>query len=125
MARILIIDDEPPVRSTLAALLQQTGHEVIESPTARKGIEEHKAKPFDLIVTDLVMREMDGTELVRRVRAFSPQTPIIGVSGDRHSKIYLNMASFLGATQVLEKPLLREEFLAAVNSALGEAANVG
>jgi CheY-like chemotaxis protein len=107
----------------MAALLQVSGHEVVESATARNGIAQHQATPFDLIVTDLVMREMDGTELVRRVRALSPRTPIIGVSGDRHSTIYLNMATMLGATRVLQKPFTREQFLDAVNAALATDGN--
>jgi FixJ family two-component response regulator len=52
------------------------------------------------------------------VRSFSPHTPIVGVSGHRHGKIYLNMAKMLGAERVLEKPFTPEAFLSAITAAL-------
>jgi CheY-like chemotaxis protein len=119
MARILVTDDEEPMRLMMAEVLRQHGHTVIEAHTARDAVEKHRAQPADLIVTDLVMKEMDGTELLRRVHSFSPQTPIVGVSGARHGKIYLNMAKLLGAERVLAKPFTPEAFLAVVQEALG------
>jgi CheY-like chemotaxis protein len=123
MARILITDDEEPVRTMMAEVLRLGGHVVVEARTAREAVDAHRDNPADLIVTDLVMKEMDGTELLRRVRAFSPHTPIVGVSGDRHGKIYLNMAKLLGAERVLAKPFTPEAFLAAVDQALLAGAN--
>lgn len=102
----------------MAMMLRAADHDVVEARTARQGIDQHRTAPFDLIVTDLVMKEMDGTELLRRVRSFSPRTAIMGVSGDRHSKIYLNMATLLGAERVLAKPFTQQEFLDAVNGAI-------
>ena len=102
----------------MAETLRLHGHSVVETRTAREAVDEHRREPADLIVTDLVMKEMDGTELLRRVRAFSPHTPIVGVSGARHSKIYLNMAKLLGAERVLAKPFTPDQLLAAVNEAL-------
>lgn len=119
MARILITDDEAPVRAMMATVLRQVGYDVVEAKNAREAVEMHREAPADLIVTDLVMKDMDGTELLRRVRAFAPHTPIVGVSGARHAKIYLNMATLLGAERVLAKPFTTEAFLAAVSGALG------
>jgi DNA-binding response OmpR family regulator len=118
MARILVTDDEEPIRTMMAEVLLHQGHIVIQARTAREALEEHRRNPADLIVTDLVMKEMDGTELLRRVRSFSPHTPIVGVSGHRHGKIYLNMAKMLGAERVLEKPFTPEAFLSAITAAL-------
>ncbi|HVU31917.1 MAG TPA: response regulator [Opitutaceae bacterium] len=118
MARIIVTDDEEPIRSMMATALNQCGHTVEEAKSAREALEKHRQHPADLIVTDLVMKEMDGTELLRRVRAFSPQTPIIGVSGHRHGKIYLNMLRLLGAANVLAKPFTGDELAAAVEKAL-------
>jgi DNA-binding NtrC family response regulator len=121
MARILVTDDEEPVRTMMAVALRARGHTVVETRTAREALEVHRTQPFDLIVTDLVMKEMDGTELLRRLQKFSPQTPVVGVSGARHGKMYMNMAKLLGAERVLEKPFSVETFTDTVEAALGVA----
>lgn len=118
MARILVTDDEEPVRKMMADVLRYSGHEVLEARTAREALQLHQNQRADLIVTDLVMKEMDGTELLRRVRTATPDTRVIGVSGARHGTIYLNMAKLLGAEKVLAKPFTADTFLQAVNSAL-------
>lgn len=106
------------MRGIMAEALQRCGHLVEQAATAREALQKHAANPADLIVTDLVMKEMDGTELLRRIRASSPGTPVIGVSGDRHSTIYLNMAKLLGASRILQKPFSPDEFVATVEQAL-------
>lgn len=95
----------------------------MEAQAAREAIALHQAERFDLIVTDLVMKEMDGTEMVRRIRAFAPETPVIAISGARQGRIYLGMAKLLGAKRVLAKPFADEEFLQAVAAALPAAAS--
>lgn len=105
----------------MSSLLLQQGHTVVEAQAAREAIALHRAEPFDLIVTDLVMKEMDGTELLRRIRAFAPETPVIAVSGARQGRIYLGMARLLGAHRVLAKPFSDQEFLQAVAAALPPA----
>jgi CheY-like chemotaxis protein len=118
MARILITDDEEGMRDMMAATLAQCGHSVIEARSAREALQKHQESPADLIVTDLVMREMDGTELLRRLHVFSPHTPVIAVSGNKHSTIYLNMAKLLGANRVLAKPFSPQILADAVEEAL-------
>lgn len=118
MTRILVTDDEEPVRMIMAEVLRRFGYEVDEARSARAALEQHRKHPADLIITDLVMRDMDGTELLRRVRASSPETRVIGISGDRRGTIYLNMAKLIGADRVLAKPFSPEELLQAVRTAL-------
>jgi CheY-like chemotaxis protein len=122
MARILITDDEAPLRTIMATVLRENGHDVEETSAAREAVERHQANPADLIITDLVMKEMDGTELLRRVQAFAPQTRFIAVSGARQGKIYLNMAKMLGAHRILAKPFAPQELLQAVNEVLAAPA---
>lgn len=106
------------MRLTMVSLLTKQGHTVVEAQSAREAIGKHQEAPFDLIVTDLVMKEMDGTELFRRIRAFTPETPIIAISGARQGRIYLNMAKLLGAERILAKPFSAEAFLQAVSQIL-------
>ncbi len=122
MARILITDDEEPMRAMMGAVLRERGHVIVEAKGAREAVEKHREQRADLIITDLVMREMDGTELLRRVRTFAPETPIIAVSGAKHGKMYLNMAKLLGAERILAKPFAPEELLRAVEELLGGSA---
>jgi CheY-like chemotaxis protein len=119
MARILVVDDDELMRATIAALLTHNRHTVVEAQGAREAVDMHRCNPVDLIVTDLLMKEMDGTELLRRVWAFSPQTPIIAISGAVQGKIYLNMARLLGADRILAKPFQNEAFMDAVEGVLG------
>lgn len=121
MARILITDDDPSMRALMTTVLHQAGHTVVEAHAARAALELHRQNPVDLIVTDMMMGEMDGTELLRRVRASSPHTPIIGISGANHGKMYLSMSKMLGAECVLAKPFTPDQFIAAVNEALASA----
>ena len=119
MARILITDDEEAMRAIMATTLQMRGHEVVQAKTAREAIEKHQERRADVIITDLVMKEMDGTELLRRVRAFS-STPVIAVSGNKHSTIYLNMAKLIGAERVLAKPFPPDALVQAVDEVLAQ-----
>jgi DNA-binding response OmpR family regulator len=122
MARILITDDEAPMRDMLASALRAAGHTVVEATNARQALALHTETPVDLFVTDLVMKDMDGTELLRRLRAMSPQTPVIAMSGNKHSTIYLNMAKLLGAQHMLAKPFEMGELVATVERLLAPAA---
>ncbi len=121
MARILITDDEPSIRLLAGAILKASGHTVLEASSAREALRINEESPVDLVVTDLVMKEMDGTELLRRLRISHPQTRVIAVSGDRHSTIYLNMAKLLGADRILAKPFPPEALATLVEQVLAAA----
>lgn len=79
--RVLTIDDEDMIRETIAAYLENKGFVVFEAADGRAGLERCLTERPDLVLVDLRMPEMDGLEVVARVRAFSPETPIIVVSG--------------------------------------------
>lgn len=118
MARILITDDEAPVRDSIAAALASVGHTVMAAKSAREALKLHAETPADLIITDLAMRDMDGIELLRRVRSSTPQTPVIAISGHRHGTIWLNMAKMVGADRILAKPFSMQELADAVSRVL-------
>lgn len=105
------------MRQVIAEALRGFGHTTVEASGARETLALHRESPADLIITDLVMKEMDGIELLRRLRTFS-QTPVIAISGNRHNIIYLNMAKMLGAGRILAKPFSTQALLDAVNAIL-------
>lgn len=118
MARILLTDDDDALRQTVAAALTEAGHTVVQARGAREALDLQRQNPADLLVTDLVMKEMDGTELLRRLRTFSPATPVIAMSGARQGRIYLNMAKLLGASRILAKPFTSANLLQLIDQVL-------
>lgn len=123
MARILLIDDDAPLRSVLAESLKLAGHDVMQAEDGRQGLELFNLEPADVVVTDLIMPGQEGIETIRRLRRDFPKLPIIAISGGMsHSPLYLNMARHLGAQRTLCKPFNAAELLKAIDDVLGPPA---
>jgi len=120
MAQILLIEDDQPVRETFEIVLASEGHEVIAVENGELGLKRIAAGGIDLVVTDIIMPERDGVEVINALRKTQATLPVIAVSGGaRNSSIdYLGIAKMLGAAAVLPKPVGARELLAAVNAAL-------
>lgn len=120
MARVLVIDDEEELRRVLVRALEVGGHEAVEAANGADGLREIKARPVDLVVTDLVMPEMDGLEFMRELGRLRPGTRVIAISGggiwDKASM--LTVAGMLGAVKTLSKPFDLDDFLALVHEVL-------
>jgi YesN/AraC family two-component response regulator len=123
MARILIIDDEPQIRSMLKLMLERGGYEVIEAPDGVEGIKIYRQNPADLIITDLIMPNKDGIGMIIDLKKEFPDVKIIAMSGGGLNKPdgYLKGAKKLGAACTLTKPIDREEMLAAVRDTLNDS----
>lgn len=106
MYRLLIIDDDVDLALSLKEILQTYGFSVEIAYNGREGIVMQKKNQYDLIITDIIMPEMDGLEVIMWVRVNSPTTKIIVVSGGGYfdSMDYLKMAKELGAHCVIQKP---------------------
>jgi len=120
MARILVIDDEDQVRRLLRAALEMKGHEVLEASNGKEALRLHRATPAELAITDILMPEMDGVELIQALRSVAPQLKIIAMSGGgrfRQTEA-LDMAEPLGAFATLRKPFGLDALLEAVTGAL-------
>jgi len=81
MARILLIDDDDLVASTIAAQLRWGGHEVHLAANGREGLDMYEAAAFDAILLDLFMPEIEGLEFIRIVRGRGATTPLIAMTG--------------------------------------------
>jgi CheY-like chemotaxis protein/anti-sigma regulatory factor (Ser/Thr protein kinase) len=84
--RILVVDDDPALITSLCDTLRDEGHEVTAADGGQAGIDAfgealRTPKPFDVVITDLGMPQVDGRQVVDRVRSASPQTPIILLTG--------------------------------------------
>lgn len=120
MARILIIDDEPQIRSMLRLMLERGGYEVAEAPDGVEGIRQYRENPADLIITDLIMPNKDGIGMIIALKKEFPQVKIIAMSGGgvNRPEGYLDGAKKLGAECTLTKPIDRDEMMAAVKDTL-------
>ncbi len=125
MARILIIDDEPQIRSMLRLMLERDGYEVVEAPDGIEGIRAYRQKPTDLIITDLIMPNKDGIGMIIELQKEFPDVRIIAMSGGGLNKPegYLKGAKKLGAAYTLTKPIDREKMLRAVKNTIKDSAS--
>ncbi|HXA13898.1 MAG TPA: response regulator [Opitutaceae bacterium] len=120
MARILLIDDDNSVRTILGLALADLGHTVIEARNGKEGLELFRNAKADLVITDIVMPEKEGFEVLMKLTKKHPSVKIIAMSGGgRHNaKNYLQTARLMGAAKVLEKPFSNEVLVAAINELL-------
>ena len=120
MARILIVEDNTQLRQMLRMTLERAGYETAEAADGDEAIEMTRKSRYDVVITDIVMPEKDGLEMIRVLREDNPDTKIIAISGSGRvaPTIYLGAAKGLGAQRTFNKPLEREELLAAVRELL-------
>lgn len=120
MARILLLDDEEALLRLMADVLEHDGHEVITSTDGRRSEEHNLITTLDLVVTDLMMPNSDGLEVVRNVRGIHPDLKILAISGGGRAvnQNYLPAAQAMGADDILHKPFRPSAFLEKVKSLL-------
>ena len=106
MARLLLIDDEVEVRTPLATWLTRHGHEVVQAGDGAEGLARLAEGPFDLVVTDIIMPDMEGIETIMHIRKRWPDLPVVAISGGGSGEPSqaLRPASRLGAHATLRKP---------------------
>jgi two-component system, OmpR family, KDP operon response regulator KdpE len=114
--KILVIDDEPPIRKLLRMGLNTQGYDVLEAPSGKTGLELLAQNP-DLIILDLGLPDVDGLELLRTIRGRKEGVPIVVLSsrGDETGKV---QALDLGADDYVTKPFGMDELLARMRAAL-------
>ena len=106
MARLLLIDDDAEVRMPLAVWLRRHGHDVVEAGNGVEGLAHLEEGSFDVVVTDIIMPDMEGIETIMRVRKRWPDLPVVAISGGGSGEPSqaLRPASRLGAHATLRKP---------------------
>jgi two-component system, chemotaxis family, chemotaxis protein CheY len=120
MSRILIIDDDPAVRRMIATALSRLGHDVAESSDGAEGVQQYRARPSELVITDLYMPGQDGIETIQVLRDEFPDARILAISGGASvgGSGSLIDARLLGADDTLEKPFTLDQLAAVVNGLL-------
>lgn len=120
MSRILLIDDDDLVRKMLSLTLTHFGYTVIEARNGKEGLRLFQEINPDLLITDLVMPEKEGFEILMELRKHQSPVKVIVISGGVRGETatYLDIAKYLGAAKVLAKPFSNEALIAAVDELL-------
>lgn len=121
MARILLIDDDNAFRTMLSRAIAHFGHRVLEAPNGKIGLEIFAQENIDVLITDIVMPEKEGLEVLMELRRHRPPVKIIAISGGSQygfSDDYLRTAKVMGASIVLLKPFANERLMAAIDDLL-------
>src|ERR1041385_606618 len=120
-ALILIIDDDDSIRTMIRSCLEHVGHRVYCANGRTRVLDALARHRFDLVITDIIMPELDGTEVIELVKQLQPAAAILAISaGGKHlsAKLCLTLAKGMGATVPLSKPFHMNELLLAVDGAL-------
>ncbi len=120
MHKVLIIDDEDSVRKLLTKMLEKNGYAVLTAKDGIQGIERYKKELPDLTITDLIMPEKEGLELIREIKAMDPEAKIIAMSGGGLAQpdTYLTLAKKFGALKAFSKPINNDLLLSFIKEAL-------
>jgi len=118
-SKILVMDDAVDICSTLYERLTMEGYQVWTAPDGRKGLQLYHDHQVDLVITDILMPEVDGLEVVRTLRHLSPSLPIMVMSGGANRDLdFLIEAKEFGATRTISKPFRLEEIVVMVHDLL-------
>lgn len=119
-ARILVVDDDDAIRELISLFLQRRGFEVVKARDGREGLKHFREKNFDLVITDLIMPEKEGIEVILEIRAAKRPIRIIAISGGGRvdQNMHLHLALSVGADRVIAKPFMPLDFLKVVDEVL-------
>ncbi len=118
---ILLVDDDEQFRVMLSEALTGEGFLVREASDGAQGLKHYAERPTDLVITDLVMPEKEGLEMIVEIKQLHSEVKIIAMSGGGRggAQNYLKMAKAFGAQLVLAKPFSHREILEAISQVLG------
>jgi DNA-binding response OmpR family regulator len=108
---ILVVDDDQDLRQLVCRMLDQQGHRTLEASNGIAGLRILETTPVDVILTDVVMPDLEGLEFIRRIRRLSLSSKVIVMSGGGRGSAgdYLALATLFGADATLPKPFSATE----------------
>jgi DNA-binding response OmpR family regulator len=123
MALILLIEDNDALRTMLRLTLNHFGHTVAEARNGKEGLDIFRRIAPDILITDIVMPEKEGFEVLMTLRKTKAKVKIIAMSGGGRlgAENYLRTAKLMGAVKVLAKPFSNEALIAEINELLSDS----
>ena len=117
---ILLVDDDVMVRETVKHILLSAAHDVVLAQDGKRALEAFAKSRFDLVVTDIIMPEKDGIEVIAEMRRLKPQVRILAISGGGRigNTDFLQIAEKIGAAATIAKPFDPDDFLVKVDQCL-------
>ncbi len=119
MAKVLIIDDAKFMRRVIKKIVVELGHETIEAANGREGIEKINAEKPDIVLTDIIMPQMDGTEMIALLHEVHLDGNIIVISANIQDAIK-EQCRGLGVSQFFKKPPDKAELKDAIDELLSK-----
>ena len=122
MSRILVVDDDRHIRNMLLRIFEGQGYDVSLAENGKHGLEVLAEQDVDLIVSDILMPEKDGLEMISTVKELYPDIKIVAMSGGGHigSENYLRLAQHMGAERTIQKVIMCEDIIRVANELLRE-----
>ena len=120
MAKVLVIDDDKLVRLSVRQSLEDAGHQVEEAQDGRAGLKIYSENRTYLVITDIIMPEVEGVEIILSLLQSNPDCRIIAISGGGRidAENYLRVAEHLGVDAVISKPFEETTLMERVNAVL-------
>jgi DNA-binding NtrC family response regulator len=113
----MVVDEDESERKFIADLLETAGHRVTQASNGKQALALLVNDPPDVLLTDIVMSEKDGLELIQDVRRHHSKTIIIAMSGTVRADGYPSITRLLGAKYILKKPLSVDQLLRTLRDA--------
>ena len=120
MTSILLVDDDEMSRAVVHKLLERSGYAVYSTGMGQEALDHYRGPQSDLVITDLIMPDLDGLEVIQQLRQIDPAVRVLAISGGGRvdAEEYLSVARKFGAVEVLPKPFTGQELKQAVEKAL-------
>jgi CheY-like chemotaxis protein len=115
---VLVVDDEEAIRLVLRELLSGLGYSVVTATGADQAVQMLKTVTPDVVLTDIIMPEGEGIELIQAISRMETAPPVIAMSGNPTGSSFLKAAEIFGAVTTLEKPFTPDELRKALDKAV-------
>jgi len=120
---ILLVEDDKLYRDFLKTILEDESYSIVEASNGIEALDKMKESSFDLVITDILMPEMDGLEMLVKMREGNIETKVIAISGggaNVHPGSFLYASKILGVSATLTKPFNNEELIALIKEVISE-----
>lgn len=124
MTAILVVDDQKELRTMVRRVLTEAGYEVAEAEDGNAALTVFRAHPPALVITDIIMPEKAGIEIIITMKREHPEVKVLAMSGGGRAHVmdFLAVARETGADATLEKPFRKSDLLARIAELLGSPA---